>query len=46
MNRFAIAGVTSAITAWFGSDLMGQLSNPPLTRIFGVLRVLTGIRML
>jgi uncharacterized membrane protein YfcA len=42
----AIVGVASAITAWFGSDLMRQLSNPTLTRIFGVLLLLTGIRML
>lgn len=41
-----IVGLASAITAWFGSDLMRQLSNATLTRIFGVLLVLTGLRML
>ena len=42
----AFVGLASAITAWLGSDLMRSLSNATLTRIFGVLLVLTGIRML
>lgn len=39
-------GLTSAIAAWFGSDLMRSLSNQTLTRIFGCALVLFGIRML
>jgi len=41
-----IVGLASAVAAWLGSDLMRSLSNQMLTRIFGVLLVLTGIRML
>ncbi len=41
-----LIGLTSAVAAWFGSDLMRSMSNQELTRIFGVLLVLTGIRML
>lgn len=41
-----IVGAASAVTAWLGSDLMRQMGNATLTRIFGVLLVLTGIRML
>ena len=39
-------GVAAAIAAWFGSDLMQSLSNQTLTRIFGVLLVVFGVRML
>lgn len=39
-------GLASAIAAWFGSDLMRSLSNQTLTRIFGCVLVLFGIRML
>lgn len=42
----AVVGLASALTAWFGSDLMRSMSNHTLTRIFGVLLVLTGVRML
>jgi len=41
-----VVGLASALAAWFGSDLMRSLSNQTLTRIFGILLVLTGIRML
>ena len=41
-----IVGLTSAVAAWYGSDLMRSMSNVMLTRIFGVLLVLTGVRML
>jgi uncharacterized membrane protein YfcA len=34
------------VAAWFGTDLMRNLSNQQLTRIFGVLLVLVGVRML
>lgn len=39
-------GIASAIAAWFGSDLMRSLSNQALTRIFGIVLVLFGARML
>jgi uncharacterized protein len=39
-------GVASAIAAWFGSDLMRVLSNQTLTRTFGCVMILFGIRML
>ncbi len=42
----AMVGAASAIAAWFGTDLMRSLSNPTLTRIFGVVLVLFGARML
>ena len=42
----AIAGLASAVAAWFGSDLMRGLSNQTLTRIFGCLLVVFGARML
>lgn len=41
-----IVGAASAVAAWFGSDLMRSLSNQTLTRIFGVLLVVFGLRML
>lgn len=42
----AAVGIASAVAAWFGSDLMRSLSNQALTRIFGVLLVVFGLRML
>ncbi len=42
----AAVGAASALTAWFGSDLMRSLSNQNLTRTFGVVLVLFGARML
>ncbi|MFD2257813.1 sulfite exporter TauE/SafE family protein [Luteolibacter algae] len=39
-------GIASAVTAWFGSDLMRSLSNQVLTRTFGVVLVVFGARML
>lgn len=42
----AAVGLASAIAAWFGSDLMRSLSNQTLTRIFGCVLVLFGMRML
>ncbi len=41
-----IAGLASAMAAWFGSDLMRGMSNQTLTRIFGCLLVVFGTRML
>jgi hypothetical protein len=42
----AAVGAASAVAAWFGSDLMRSLGNQTLTRIFGVLLVVFGLRML
>lgn len=42
----AAVGLASAAAAWFGSDLMRSLSNQTLTRIFGVVLVAFGLRML
>lgn len=41
-----IVGAASALAAWFGSDLMRGLGNHTLTRIFGCLLVVMGVRML
>lgn len=42
----AAVGLASAVAAWFGSDLMRTLSNHTLTRIFGCVLVIFGVRML
>ncbi|MGD7654121.1 MAG: sulfite exporter TauE/SafE family protein [Verrucomicrobiales bacterium] len=42
---FAV-GVAAAFASWFGSDLMRSFSNQFLTRAFGVLAVVIGVRML
>ncbi len=42
----AMVGIASAIAAWFGTDLMHKLSSQTLTRIFGVVLVVFGARML
>ena len=42
----ALAAVAAAIAAWFGTDLMHKLSNQYLTRIFGVVLLVFGIKML
>lgn len=42
----AAVGLASVLAAWFGSDLMRSLSNQTLTRIFGVVLVVFGARML
>ena len=42
----ALVGASSAIAAWFGTDLMRSLSNQTLTRIFGIVLVVFGARML
>ena len=41
-----ITSVAAAIAAWYGSDLMRSLSNQTLTRIFGVLLIAFGVKML
>ncbi|MEM0970119.1 MAG: sulfite exporter TauE/SafE family protein [Verrucomicrobiota bacterium] len=40
------AAAGAALAAWFGIDLMRTLSNQQLTRIFAILLILTGVRML
>jgi uncharacterized membrane protein YfcA len=42
----AIAAVAAALAAWFGTDLMHKLSNQYLTRIFGIVLLIFGIKML
>ena len=39
-------GLTSAVAALFGSDLMRSMSNHTLTRIFGCVLVVFGVRRL
>lgn len=41
-----LVGSVSAVAAWFGSDLMRTLSNHTLTRIFGFLLLIMGVRFL
>ena len=45
--RIAItSGVAGAVVAWFAADLLKHLSNATLTRIFAVLLIVIGVRML
>jgi uncharacterized membrane protein YfcA len=45
--RIAIpCGVAGAVVAWFAADALKHLSNPVLTRIFAVVLILVGTRML
>jgi uncharacterized membrane protein YfcA len=45
--RIAIAaGVAGALVAWFAADALKHLSNATLTRIFAVLLIGVGVRML
>jgi uncharacterized membrane protein YfcA len=44
-----VVGVTAigaALAAWFGSDLMKSMSSAQLTKIFGIILVVIGVRML
>ena len=44
-----IVGITAlgaVVAAWYGSDLMRSLSNQQLTKIFGVLMIVVGAKML
>lgn len=44
---YAIASaVAGALVAWFAADLLKHLSNEMLTRIFAVLLIVVGVRML
>jgi hypothetical protein len=42
----ALVGLGAVAAAWLGSDLMRSLSNPMLTKVFGVVLVLVGVQML
>jgi uncharacterized membrane protein YfcA len=42
----AIVSISAAIFSWLGSDWMKQLASPMLTKIFAVLLILVGVRML
>ena len=41
-----VVAISAAIFSWIGSDWMKQLSNPVLTKIFAVLMIVVGLRML
>ena len=42
----AVAALGAALAAWWGSGLMRTLSSDTLTKIFGGLMILVGVRML
>jgi len=42
----AATGIVAAIAAWYGTDLMHKLSTHTLTRIFGVVMIAFGVRIL
>lgn len=42
----AFAASAAALAAWFGTDLMHKLSNQQLTRMFGVVLLVFGTKML
>ena len=42
----ACTAVGAAVAAWYGTELMRSMSNQQLTRIFGILLILVGARML
>lgn len=41
-----VTAVGAAVASWFGADLMRSLSNAMLQRIFALLLILVGVRML
>jgi uncharacterized membrane protein YfcA len=41
-----LVGAGAALASWFGSDLMRSMSNPALTRLFGIVLLIFGVRML
>lgn len=41
-----LSGVAAAVIAWFAADWLKVLSNATLTRIFAIVMILMGIRML
>ena len=42
----AFVAVGAGAAAWFGTDIMKTLSSPTLVKVFGVLMVVVGVRML
>ncbi len=42
----ALTAVAAALAAWFGTDLMHRLSNQHLTRLFGLVLLVFGAKML
>lgn len=42
----ALTAVAAALAAWFGTDLMHKLSNQHLTRLFGIVLLVFGAKML
>lgn len=42
----ACTALGAAVAAWYGTELMRNLGNQQLSRIFGVLLILVGVRML
>ena len=41
-----LVALSAAVFSWFGSDWMKQLSSPVLTKIFAVVMIIVGLRML
>jgi uncharacterized membrane protein YfcA len=41
-----VVGFGAALAAWFGSAWMRELSSPTLTRLFGIVLLIIGSRML
>ena len=39
-------GIGAAVASWFGADLMKQLSNQTITKTFGVVLIIAGVRAL
>ena len=42
----AIVAISAAVFSWLGSDWMKELSSQTLTKIFGVLMIAVGLKML
>lgn len=42
----AFTAIGAAVAAWFGTDLMRSMSNQALTKSFGVILLVVGIRMI
>lgn len=42
----ALTSVAAALAAWFGTDLMHKLSHPHLTKLFGIVLLIFGTKML
>lgn len=41
-----LTAIAAALAAWFGTDLMHKLSNQHLTRLFGIVLLVFGAKML